>query len=113
MEHHPKNHRRLATSADIMANRDRERFQEYQRAHLEAGEAFRFPSRDRRDVRQEQGFMSLSNGFRRAFEGREDRPGFRIPIVGYTGHRSGCKAQNFYGKNYRESMLYSLNNNNA
>ena len=54
--------------------------------------------------------MGLSDGFRRAFEPKEEKAGFRIPIVGYTGHRALCKAQNFYGKNYRESMLYSLNN---
>jgi len=25
----------------------------------------------------------------------------KIPIVGYTGHRKGEKAENIFGKNYR------------
>ena len=31
----------------------------------------------------------------------------RIPIVGYKGHRVGYKAQNFYGKNFRDCTIQS------
>ncbi len=31
----------------------------------------------------------------------------KLPTVGYTGHRPGNDAQNFYGKNFRECSLHS------
>jgi hypothetical protein len=31
----------------------------------------------------------------------------RVPIAGYTGHRMGYRAQNFYGKNYRDCSIQS------
>ena len=31
----------------------------------------------------------------------------RIPIAGYTGHRVGYRAQNFYGKTYRDCSIQS------
>ena len=29
----------------------------------------------------------------------------KLPVVGYTGHRRGNRAQNFYGKNYRDCAI--------
>ena len=31
----------------------------------------------------------------------------RVPIAGYTGHRMGYRAQNFYGKTYRDCSIQS------
>jgi hypothetical protein len=31
----------------------------------------------------------------------------KIPIAGYTGHRVGYRAQNFYGKTYRDCSIQS------
>ena len=31
----------------------------------------------------------------------------RVPIAGYTGHRVGYRAQNFYGKTYRDCSIQS------
>ena len=31
----------------------------------------------------------------------------RLPVVGYTGHRAGYRAQNFYGKNYKDCAIQS------
>ena len=30
-----------------------------------------------------------------------------IPVVGYTGHRKGVKAQGFFGKSYRDCTVQS------
>ena len=29
----------------------------------------------------------------------------RLPVVGYTGHRQGYRAQNFYGKNFKDCAI--------
>lgn len=31
--------------------------------------------------------------------------GIRVPVAGYTGHRMGYRAQNFYGKTYRDCSI--------
>lgn len=31
----------------------------------------------------------------------------KVPIAGYTGHRMGYRAQNFYGKTYRDCSIQS------
>ncbi len=31
----------------------------------------------------------------------------RVPMAGYTGHRMGYRAQNFYGKTYRDCSIQS------
>jgi hypothetical protein len=31
----------------------------------------------------------------------------KVPIAGYTGHRMGYRAQNFYGKTYRNCSIQS------
>lgn len=31
----------------------------------------------------------------------------KTPVVGYTGHRMGYRAQNFYGKNYKDCTIQS------
>ena len=36
-----------------------------------------------------------------------DRAEVRIPAVGYAGHRTGYKSQNFYGKNFRDCAIQS------
>jgi len=32
-----------------------------------------------------------------------------IPVVGYTGHRMGNRAQGFFGKNFRDCTIQSRN----
>lgn len=34
----------------------------------------------------------------------------KIPIVGYTGHRKGEKAENMFAKNFRESSMEAVRN---
>ena len=34
----------------------------------------------------------------------------KLPVVGYTGHRKGEKAENIYAKNYRDSTLQAAQN---
>jgi hypothetical protein len=31
----------------------------------------------------------------------------KLPVVGYTGHRAAYRAQNFYGKNFRDCTIQS------
>ena len=35
------------------------------------------------------------------------KEGTKIPISGYTGHRMGYRAQNFYGKSFRDCTIQS------
>ena len=32
-----------------------------------------------------------------------------VPVVGYTGHRMGNRAQGFFGKNFRDCTIQSRN----
>ena len=32
-----------------------------------------------------------------------------VPVVGYTGHRMGNRAQGFFGKNFRDCTIESRN----
>jgi len=32
-----------------------------------------------------------------------------VPVVGYTGHRMGYRAQGFFGKNFRDCTIQSRN----
>ena len=34
----------------------------------------------------------------------------RIPVVGYTGHRKGERAENVFAKNFRETSFESVRN---
>ncbi len=35
------------------------------------------------------------------------KPAVKLPSVGYTGHRPGNNAQNFFGKGFRECAMHS------
>jgi hypothetical protein len=48
----------------------------------------------------------MSEGFKGATSGdTAEAKEVKIPIVGYKGHRVGYKAQNFYGKNFRDCAI--------
>lgn len=58
-------------------------------------------------VNQKQ-FFNLSNGFQKVFvkNDQTDKQMF-IPIAGYSGHQRGDKAQNYYGRTFRDSAMQS------
>ena len=52
-------------------------------------------------------FYNLSNGFKRIFaDDKKDRK-LIIPVVGYGGHRRGDRSQNYFGKSFRDTTIYS------
>jgi hypothetical protein len=67
------------------------------------------PRLNLRDVRQNNNYSTLSEGFQKAThsETASQAKEVKIPIVGYRGHRVGYKAQNFYGKNFRDCAIQS------
>jgi hypothetical protein len=49
-------------------------------------------------IAQKEDFMGLSDGFKRSFANdTNDQKNFKIPVVGYTGHRKGEKSENMIG----------------
>jgi hypothetical protein len=68
------------------------------------------PSVLERGLAKNVNFASLSDGFKRIFtEDTTDRH-MRIPVVGYTGHRKGERAENMFAKNFRESSFEAVRN---
>jgi len=55
-------------------------------------------------------FFRLSDGFKRVFTNDNAERGMRIPVVGYTGHRKGERAENVFAKNFRETSFESVRN---
>lgn len=53
-----------------------------------------------------QSFFSLSNGFQKVFANERDKK-LSIPIAGYSGHVRGDKAQNYFGKTFRDTAIQS------
>ena len=49
-------------------------------------------------------FGKLSPGFKRVFVQAES---IVIPVVGYTGHRKGSRAENIFGRNFRDATIQS------
>jgi hypothetical protein len=51
----------------------------------------------------------MSDGFKTAVTTNSTRNAdveeIKLPVTGYTGHRMGYKAQNFYGKNQRDCTI--------
>ena len=61
------------------------------------------------DLRATNQYQKLSTGFQTAVDKNTDltlKP-VTLPVVGYTGHRPGNKAQNFYGKPFKECAMQS------
>lgn len=55
---------------------------------------------------QKDEFAKLSDGFKRAFANDgKDQKEFKIPVVGYTGHRKGEKSENLIGSNFRATTI--------
>lgn len=52
-------------------------------------------------------FFSLSNGFQKAFANDDKDKQMSIPIAGYSGHQRGDKAQNYFGRTFRDSAIQS------
>jgi hypothetical protein len=50
-------------------------------------------------------FYKLSDGFKRVVTNDANERAMRIPVVGYTGHRKGERAENIFAKNFRESSF--------
>lgn len=55
-------------------------------------------------------FANLSDGFKRIFTADAKELTMKIPIVGYTGHRKGEKAENMFAKNFRENTYEAVRN---
>ena len=58
---------------------------------------------------EKEQFHQLSEGFKRLFVDDDaiDQTDIVIPIAGYSGHRKGSKAENLYGKCYRNITIQS------
>ena len=70
------------------------------------------PRLKERDARDHSDYQTLSAGFQIAMNSNgnrqaADREQITVPVVGYTGHRTGYKSQNFYGKNYQDCAVMS------
>lgn len=52
-------------------------------------------------------FFNLSNGFQKAFANDTEDKKIFIPIAGYSGHQRGDKAQNYYGRTFRDTAIQS------
>lgn len=62
------------------------------------------------DVSELPGYQTLPQGFQKTMQQTtelNDKPPVKLPTVGYTGHRPGYNAQNFYAKSFRECALHS------
>jgi len=67
------------------------------------------------NIQSQPEFKTMTNGFQQAVtttqyrekQGLPDNQELRLPIAGYTGHRMGYRAQNFYGKNFRDCSIQS------
>lgn len=61
------------------------------------------------DLRATDTYKNLSTGFQKVIDKKTDlseKP-ISIPVVGYTGHRPGNKAQNFHGKPFKDCTMQS------
>jgi hypothetical protein len=65
------------------------------------------PSVLEKNIHQQQDFMKLSDGFKKALLQDKQDLKLVLPISGYAGHRRGDKSQNFFGKSFRESSIQS------
>lgn len=52
-------------------------------------------------------FFNLSNGFQQVFANDKKDVKMAIPIAGYSGHQRGDKAQNYFGRTFRDSAIQS------
>lgn len=50
-------------------------------------------------------FFRLSDGFKKVFTDDNSERHMSIPVVGYTGHRKGERAENVFAKNFRETSF--------
>ena len=58
-------------------------------------------------VSSSKNFASMSNFYQKVFTNDKADVKMVIPVVGYGGHRRGDRAQNFFGKNFRETTIQS------
>lgn len=59
-------------------------------------------------VVNQKSFFNLSNGFQKVFVNKDnDDKKMAIPIAGYSGHQRGDKAQNYFGRTFRDSAIQS------
>lgn len=56
-----------------------------------------------------EGFLKTIGDSNSRLSGYNDPDKKVIPVVGYTGHRMGNRAQGFFGKNYRDCTIQSRN----
>jgi hypothetical protein len=61
------------------------------------------------DMRSTQDYQGMSDNFKNIVDKNTDltKKPIKLPAVGYTGHRPGNKAQNFYGKPFKECSMQS------
>lgn len=61
------------------------------------------------ELRGTQNYQNLSSGFQKIIDEKTDltKKQIKLPVVGYTGHRPGNKAQNFHGKPFKECTMQS------
>jgi hypothetical protein len=53
-------------------------------------------------------FFRLSDGFKKVFTDDNGERTLSIPVVGYTGHRKGERAENVFAKNFRETSFEAV-----
>lgn len=58
-------------------------------------------------VINQKDFFSLSNGFQKVFANDYQDKVMVLPIAGYSGHQRGDKAQNYYGRTFRDAAIQS------
>ena len=51
--------------------------------------------------------MGLSDAFKNLFAADEKDRKMVIPVCGYSGHRRGASAQNFFGRSFRDVSIQS------
>lgn len=61
------------------------------------------------DLRATNSYQKLSGGFKSTIDKNTDltQKPVKLPVVGYTGHRPGNNAQNFFGKPFKECSMQS------
>jgi len=67
------------------------------------------------DVTENESYKTLTENQKSALNsskyremlGLPDNTEMKLPVVGYTGHRMAYRAQNFYGKNFRDCAIQS------
>lgn len=59
-----------------------------------------------RGLAQSSNYQSLPEGFQKVLAEKDlEDQAMRLPVVGYSGHRKGLKAENVFAKNFRDATI--------